>query len=231
MRKPVKMQSNVHAADTTGAVFVAFGSKAIQCFYDCAESLRSFYPEMPIVVLGDETITFPDCTCIWEHSDDKGARSIKTKIWQYVPEDWTYALYMDVDTLVLKPLDRFFQPLQDGWQLVMVRDELSDVVDRCRLKNKREKRHIRNTFGTGELTQFSGGIFSWRVCPAMQRFFETWHTEWRRFSHRDQGALVRALALSPVRLWPLGWHANASNKSQALEIWHIHGKARMRGAQ
>jgi len=229
LRKPVNKPSNGYA--NIGAMFVAYGQKAIQCFYDCADSLRVHHPDMPIVVIGDQSINFPNCMCLQEPSTDIGARSIKTQIWRYVPDGWTYALYMDVDTLVLKPLDRFLQPLLDGWELVMVRDELADVVDRCRLKNNEEKQHIKNAFGTGELTQFAGGLFSWRICPTVQRFFETWHAEWGRFSFRDQGALVRALALTPVKLWPLGWAANASNREHALEVWHIHGKARMAGAQ
>lgn len=229
MRKHAKTQLNTYA--NNGAMFVAYGSKAIKCFYDCAESLRKYHPRMPIVVIGDDQITFPNCTYVQEKSVDVGARSVKTQIWQYVPSTWTHTLYMDVDTIVLKPLDRFLQPLQDGWEMVMVRDELADVVIRCRLKNRAEKKHIENAFGTGEMTQFAGGLFSWRVCPAVQKFFKTWHAEWERFSFRDQGALVRALALSPVRLWPLGWQANASYKKHAIEVWHIHGKARMAGAQ
>lgn len=214
-----------------GAIYVAYGPKAVACFWDCAKSLRKYHPGMPIVVISDQQIDFPNCTCKHEKSADVGARSIKTKIWRHVPPSWTYALYMDVDTIVLRSLDRFLEPLRKGWEMVMVRDELADVVGRCRLKHKEEHRYIHRTYGTGEMTQFAGGLFSWRICPAVTNFFKAWNEEWNRFQFRDQGALVRALAETPVRLWPLGWQANASDKEHALEVLHIHGKARMAGAQ
>jgi len=162
---------------------------------------------------------------------DVGARSVKTKLPQFLPKEWRHVLYLDVDTVIQKPLSRFFEPLKVGWDAVFCYDEISWTLGECRLKNAAEMNFCSRTYGTLDLTQFAGGLFSWARSERTDKFFEVWHNEWQRFRFRDQGALVRALVAVPMRLWPLTARANASDEDSAVEVLHLHGQARRNGAQ
>ena len=155
---------------------------------------------------------------------------MKTRLPDFVPSGWEQVLYLDVDTHVLKALDRFWQPLDNGWDLVACRDETAATVRRCRLRHRKELRETIAMLGTPHVVQFSGGAMSWNVNKYTRRFFEAWHREWSRYGRRDQGALTRALASTPLKLWPLEYNANAKFRTEAVEIWHEHGAARRRGS-
>lgn len=212
-----------------GALYVAYGGPAIACAKEAVASLKAHEPDMDYRIITDAKIA--DLKCTLTKATDKGARDVKTRLPDFVPAEWTQAMYIDADTVILRPLSRFFQPLNRGWDIVMVRDRLSDTVVHCRLKNRAELQYTAQAYEGGDLTQYSGGIMAWNVGKQVTRLFRIWHAEWKRFGYRDQGALVRAIAQVPIALWPLGWRANAPDPDVAIEIWHQHGKARQPGAQ
>lgn len=212
-----------------GVLYVAYGAPAIACTHRAVVSLQTHEPDMDYRVITNESVRGLKCTLA--QATDKGARDVKTHLPAFVPDGWEQAIYIDADTVVLRPLERFFQPLERGWDIVMVRDRLADTVVHCRLKLQEELQYTAEAYEGGDLTQFSGGIMAWNVCKVVTRFFRRWHAEWARFGYRDQGALVRALVQTPIAMWPLGWRANGPDPEVALEIWHQHGKARQPGAQ
>ncbi len=214
---------------SSGVLYVAYGAPALSCAQEAIESLQKNEPGMDYRLITDHHVRGLKCTIT--EAQDIGARDVKTQLPMFVPRDWQRAMYIDVDTVLLKPLDRFFKPLDNGWDMVMVRDRLADIVVRCRLKRADEIQYTAQEYEGGELVQYSGGIMSWAVNDQVRRFFEVWHAEWARFGYRDQGALVRTIAQVPVSVWPLGWKANGPDPQEAIEIWHQHGKARQRGAQ
>lgn len=207
-----------------GAVYVAYGSPAIDCLGKAVQALAVYEPQLPVVVISDQQVD--GLATVLIKTKDPGARSVKTQLPYLVPQDWRNILYMDVDTLVQKNMNRLFKPLEVGWDIVMCQDELAWTVAECRLKRPRETQGTKAEYGTGDLAQFAGGVFAWSRNKRTDAFFSIWHKEWTRWRHRDQGALVRALAQVPLKLWPLSARINASDKASTIEVWHQHGKAR-----
>lgn len=212
-----------------GVMYVAYGEPARRCLIKSVVSLRLHEPHLPVMVVSDSLV--PGLPTSVQATSDVGARSVKTRLPQFAPQEWRQVLYLDVDTVVQKPLSRFFEPLAVGWDVVFCYDEISWTLGECRLKNNAEMAFCRKSYGTLDMTQFAGGLFSWARSERTDEFFDVWHAEWRRFGFRDQGALVRALAAVPLKLWPLTARANASDESSAIEVLHFHGQARRNGAQ
>lgn len=212
-----------------GAIYVAFGAPARKCLQASAYSLQTHEPGIEILAVTDGRVSGVRTTRA--HTQDVGARSIKTQLPEFIPPSWDRVVYMDVDTIVLKPLDRFWRPLDRGWDMVMCRDETAALVRGCRLKHSAEMRYTISSLGTVHVPQFAGGLIAWVPNERTNFFFSVWYAEWLRYRYRDQGALTRALAAVPLRMWPLEYQANASKHNEAVEVWHKHGTARQRGAQ
>jgi len=210
-----------------GVVYVAYGEPALKCLRVSVKALRLVEPDLEAVVVSDRAV--PELPSIVRKTEDLGARSVKTSLYDLLP--WEHTLYLDVDTVPLKPLTRFFAPLERGWEMAFCLDAFAGTLGQCRLKNRAETAYCSRLFGTLELAQMAGGAFSWRKCQPVEQVFKTWAAEWRRFRHRDQGALVRALALTPVKVWILPWQANCEERALAAEVYHFHGAARRKGAQ
>lgn len=117
-------------------------------------------------------------------------------------------LYLDADTRPHGDLSAGFEILSDGWDMVMCPstqqgdDWLWHVSAIERDATRRE---------AGDLLQLQAGVFFFRKNERTLKLFETWRSEWQRWQGEDQGAFLRALAGSPVRLWLLGqpWNGGA----------------------
>ena len=212
-----------------GAVYVAFGAPAVRCLRESASALVRHEPGIAILVLSDRQVRGMNTRVV--QTSDRGARSIKTQLPDLVPVDWTEVVYLDVDTIPLRPLDRFWGPLAKGWDMVACRDETAAEVLYCRLKNREELGYTITSLGTSQVTQMAGGLMAWRQNKRTKAFFRMWHREWQRFGYRDQGALTRAFARVTLKVWPLEYQANATSREEAVEVWHQHGRARRKGAQ
>ena len=55
-------------------------------------------------------------------------------------------------------------------------------------------------------------MFSFHRSDATERLFHAWHEEWQRWGKRDQGALLRAMYKTPLRLLVLGIEWNTSDR-------------------
>jgi len=80
-----------------------------------------------------------------------------------------------------------------------------------------------DVYSTHRILSLQGGVFFFRKSPQAHAFFESWRQEWGRFGDQDQGAMLRAMALSPLRVWLLGrpWNGGAV-------IGHLFGRAARR---
>jgi hypothetical protein len=209
-------------------MYVVFGQPAHRCLQTSLSSLFA-HEDVDVHVVSDREVNGVGHTIV--SSLDLGARSVKTQLNKYKPKQWTQALYLDVDTVIQKPLDRIWGPLDRGWDMVLCRDETAATANFCRLKHYPELRHTVEFLGTPDVTQYAGGVVAWNANKQTSQFWRTWHAEWEKYSRRDQGALTRTLAQVPLKVWTLEYQANAKKRHEAVEIWHRHGQARQRGAQ
>jgi hypothetical protein len=99
-----------------------------------------------------------------------------------------------------------------------------------RKNNLLELQQVEDAVGTLYALQFNGGVWAFRRCPAMQRFFERWRREWEVHAQRDQGALIRALYMEPIKIWVLGNEWNKFPKYtpnvETAGVMHYPGDAR-----
>jgi hypothetical protein len=165
------------------------------------QSLHQFH-DWPVVVIGDQVdgakhIPFPRV--------DAGGRWAKLNLTNLSP--FEYTLYIDADTLVRGDLSAGFDILSDGWDAAIVPSQQQGpellwhvtVEERQATLNELEY----------EPLQLQGGMMFYQNNEAMSRFFSAWRFEWLRWRGADQGALLRALAQCPLRLWLLGYPWNS----------------------
>lgn len=86
------------------------------------------------------------------------------------------------------------------------------VRQMARPDNKDETAETLDLLGSDELLQYNGGVLAFRRCRRVERFFDLWQAEWRKYGKRDQGALLRALYRHPMRLCVLPNLWNASTR-------------------
>lgn len=187
-----------------GLYVVAFGEPARNCAIRCIETFKKHMPGIPVALCSDRSLG-PEDILIVEDEVDVGARSQKVRIYDLAP-NWEYVLYLDADTETIAPIPQFFDWLKDGWELVMCKNpgKFHLAANMGRSDNSGECQEVFNQWGTDQMMQWNGGVFSFRRCEATQRLFHRWYAEWNRYGKRDQGALLRALWRNPVRAMWLG---------------------------
>lgn len=190
-----------------GAYYIGFGAPARECAMNAIEHWRVHMPEVPVAFVGAEPIPLESEDAYIRQPDlDIGGRNAKISIYDLAPSYWQYVLYMDADTEVVAPVDFLFQALSDGWELVICKNPARFHVIR---EMKRPDNHDEcdltfEALGGDELMQLNGGVFGFRRCDRVKRFFERWRAEWERYGKRDQAALLRALYAEPLRVYVLG---------------------------
>jgi hypothetical protein len=151
-------------------------------------------------------------------------RFVKTRLRQNVRGDF---LYLDGDTVVLRPLDAVFQitaPVAAAWN-----HNSSDVLDPAFTHD------LAVLTGHGwSLPQkhyVNGGVLLLRDLPEVHSFAELWHHKWLQTSangsHFDQPALNSALHDSGIEFQLLPHHFNAQvqvrpRTALGAHIWHIY---------
>jgi hypothetical protein len=189
----------------SGVYYVAFGEPSRACAKAAIQTWKKFMPEVPVALCSDRPLGGEDIL-IRVPEVDVGARSQKIRIYDLAPQEWDYVLYLDADTELIQPVPFLFQALQDGWEFLICKNPGKFVLSSHmgRSDNTDECKQTFDLWGTDQMTQWNGGVFSFRRCPRVQRFFQVWHEEWQRWGKRDQGALLRALWRNPPLMYPLG---------------------------
>ena len=221
-----------HMIAEEGALYIAFGEKAIENTAVSARLLKEYAPDLPIaVVTDDRTILAGEelVDYVIEHKDmDPGARSIKTRIYQLSP--FRKTLYLDADT-------EMQSSPQHGFDLL----ELVDLVigqDTVRIFNENMHPHMvkeemiatRSETNGGEGTYYNTGVMFFRRSEQMRILMQCWHEEWLRFQRQDQPAMFRAMYHCPVRIAAMRSPWNTHHRKDAKFIFHAHRRASRQGA-
>jgi len=198
---------------TTGVMMVAVGHKARSEAVSAIGSLRRWH-DWPVAVVG-EPVAGAGSVIPFEHPGH-GARRAKLNIDTLSPFD--NFLYLDADTRVQGDVGAGFDILADGWDVAITASEhqeqdwLWHIGDRERADTEQR---------WGRLLQLQGGMMFVAKNERTKTLFQAWRHEWSRYQQNDQGALLRALQIAPVRLWLLGRDYNGG----AL-VEHRFGRAR-----
>lgn len=134
---------------------------------------------------------------------------------------WSYTLYLDADTRIHGVLESGWAILRSGWDIAIAPSTVQggDILWHV---DEEERAATIAELGYQPL-QLQGGVIFFRKCEAVKDFFAAWREEWERWRGQDQGALLRAMHRSPVRMWMLGrdWNGGAL-------IQHRYGAAKER---
>lgn len=193
-----------HWAHRSGVYYVAYGDPARDCAKRAIDSLHRWMPNLPAALASAKKLGSED-VAIRNDDEDIGGRSVKTKIYNLAPAEWDYVVYLDADTELVGRIDFILDALVAGWELVICTNpaQYHLVKEMRRPDNKDEIDELIKLLGSDELLQLNGGVFGFRRCERVARFFDRWHTEWTRYGKRDQAALDRALYAEPLRVLTL----------------------------
>lgn len=202
-----------------GIIYVAYGERARKEFYQSFTFLRR-YNDYPVSLISSRP--YPKSGIDWIEFPDKdvGGRQAKLNIDLLSPYDHT--MYIDADTRPRQSIQNGFRPLEDGWDFVVTpsSQQEKNFLWKC---SKEEVMRTMDIYSTRRILSLQGGVFFFRKSLQVHKFFEFWRQEWGRFGDQDQGAMLRAMALSPLRVWLLGrpWNGGAV-------IGHLFGRATRR---
>lgn len=199
---------------TRGVYAVAFGDPARKAALRMMTSSKRHMPDIPIALCAAKAIG-PEDHLVVQPDSDIGGRRAKLKAYELSPAEWDAVLYLDADTEVVAPVYRFFEWIEDGWELVICKDvdHNGDTMHAYQRKNNAQDiAAIQAQLGTLHVLQFNGGVLAFGRNERVQRFFQRWEKEWATYAQRDQGALIRALYANPLRTWVLGSEWNTFPK-------------------
>jgi len=216
----------------SGIYVVAFGAPARKCANRCIRACKRQMPDIPIALCATEPLDAGEDIFIQCEDLDIGGRTAKLAAYKHAPKEWEYVLYLDADTEPAEDISFIFETLAKGWEILICRDMAKYAVARFMLRadNHEESEATWELMGTDEVLQYNGGVFAFRRCERTAEFFRLWQTEWQRWAGRDQGALLRALYLHPMKLFVLSNQWNASDRYPdpigKVAVWHHNIEAR-----
>lgn len=216
----------------SGVYVVAFGEPSRKCARRCIQSVKKVMPHLPVALVAEKPLKAGEDIFIQQPDSDIGGRKAKLRVDELAPAEWQYVLYLDADTEVVGDISPLFQFLQDGWELVICKDNnrYGLVSEMKRPDNGDECLETWALMGSQELLQYNGGMMAYRRNANTRRFFAKWLSEWDRYGKRDQGALLRALYSNPLRMFVLMNQWNATTRYELppgeIAIKHHNVQAR-----
>lgn len=205
-----------------GVIYVAYGERARNETIKSISSLRSLHPNLPVSVVSDQQLSTNNqpgsIRFIHYPDEDVGARIPKLLIDQLSP--YHYTLYLDADTRVYQSLSSGFDILHSGWDMAITpsTQQGGDFLWKC---STSEIVETMNTYSFNNILSLQGGVIFFQKTRPVHNLFSVWREEWQKYKDQDQGALLRALRLNPLRLWLLGrpWNGGAI-------VSHLFGRAK-----
>ena len=214
-----------------GIYCVAFGDPARTVCLRLMESIKKHMPDIPIALCAAKKIG-PEDVLIVQPDSDVGGRRAKLKAYELAPAEWEAVLYLDADTEVVAPIYRYFEWIEDGWEFVITKDpHLMDTMHSFeRRNNKKELEDVKHSVRTLHTLQYNGGVWAFTRNKRVAAFFRRWQAEWERHAQRDQGALIRAMYVDPLKVLVLGSEWNTFPKYtkgiKTAGLMHYPGDAR-----
>lgn len=194
-----------------GVCLIAYGDKAEQEAHECLASLRQFH-DWPYIIASHINMQTPG-----DYDNIQASRYAKVTLDQWSPFDDT--LYLDADTRVQGDLSVGFDMLNDGFEMLITYSASQGRENMWHVAlDEREATY--EEWQCGSILQLQGGVFWFRRCDNVTRFFEAWRCEWLRWRQFDQAALLRALRVAPVKMHILGRPFNGG-----AVVQHRHGRA------
>lgn len=197
-----------------GVMMVAYGRNARTEAKLSIASFHEQHEEYPVLLVSDTPMEGIDFQ--YAPDDDPSFRARKLEMYDLSPFDET--LYLDADTRVVGNVSVGFDILNDGWDMVIIPSN-GQGADFLWHVLPDERQQTRDLLQGAEL-QLQGGVFWFRKGEAVSRFFAHWKAEWALHRGQDQAALLRALHLSPIKIWLLGRPFNGG-----AVIQHRFGRA------
>lgn len=199
-------------------VTVAYGKPARDCARRLIQSWRAHMAGIPALLVSDAPLDVEDR---WiEHADsDVGARGPKTKLYDLIPDDYEFVLYLDADTEIINDVSFLFDALAAGWDMVATTNpgKYNLAAEMRRPDNQDECDYTFEQIGTDQILQINGGVIAFRRNQRTAQFWRNWHTEWQRWGKRDQTALDRVLYAAPLRVCVLGKEWNCITRYDEID--------------
>lgn len=196
---------------------IAYGDKAEREVQMSIATLRQYHI-WPYVVAGN--MAWPGWKSIEQLLDADNivkSRWAKVTLNQWSP--FTETLYLDADTRVQGDLSVGFDMLNDGFEMLITYSASQGQENMWHVAPD-EREATYEEWQCGSILQLQGGVFWFRKCDNVTRFFEAWRREWLRWRQFDQAALLRALRVAPVKMHILGRPFNGG-----AVVQHRHGRA------
>ena len=213
-RTPVVEQNVVKDTTRTippqpyGIAVVAMGEKYFTEFRKLLSSIRRFHKDTPVAVVTNQDthsvrhVVDDNTTIVPVDMPSADNRIVKTRLPEYVPQEWLKCVYLDADTVLEKPIGELWRYL-DFFDMCYAYDTLRPTVGARASKPT----PLVNAGRMRELAQFCGpnatmpqaGFLAWRRNDRVSTFYEMWHKHWRDLGEGDMDAFAYALWKSDVR--------------------------------
>lgn len=174
---------------TRGVVYIVYGNQAkIEAGQSIASLLK--FNDLPVTIITDNFGMTPE----------QNSRMAKVTLPKLV--DYDKVLYLDSDTRIRGNIEVGFKILDD-WDLAIAPSKNQGSELFAHIKSSNEKEETLREIGNFWPIQLQAGVmfFHRQRCTSL---FEEWQRQWLRWKDQDQAALLRALAIEPVRVWLLG---------------------------
>lgn len=197
-----------------GITTIATGDKAKEENTKCINSYRRLLPDTPMYTFDEK-----DISDSFSYSDKQKSRYIKTQLPNLIPDSWSRFLYVDSDTrLQSNTILEIDNHLKNDYDLVIVPSKSQSFWH----IGEDEKEYTANVLEYYPM-QFQCGLFGCKVNDRTKQLFRNWWFEWVKFSDNDQLAFIRALHVTPVKIWLMGFPFNSDS---GTVVKHLFGVTR-----
>ncbi len=156
------------------------------------------------------------------------SRWLKTQVGHFIQGA---VIFLDSDTLVRRPID---------WpkQFNSLFGAVADAIETGAWKDSHRLQVSEKTGWNPQSTYYNSGFFYYLSSPAVEHFFDTWHSLWQgtkdATNDEDQPSFNAAITLSDLKLQELPESFNHQinlswNNCQQSTIWHFWASSRMSG--
>lgn len=192
-----------------GVAYIVYGNQArIEAEQSIASLLR--FNDLPVTVITEYKFDEDQFA-----TGERKSRLAKVNLPKLV--DYDKVIYLDADTRIRGKIGSLFD-LLDDWDLAIAPSKNQDNDLFRHIQNSNEKEETLHELGNWQPLQLQAGVMAFhrQRCTAL---FEEWERQWLRWKDQDQAALLRALAIEPVRVWLLGRPFNGGDL-----VEHIFGR-------